>query len=972
MHAGFLSRGRCGRLIGWLGLLAAFVGPAADAAPPHLARVAAAVAEQAARQQPVEVLIVLDDAVEQAQLRSAVGPLGAPGRMKRADYEHLLGTRRALLTALKSDVLLSAADPDVELLTDYGQLPVLHARIRSARALENLRRQRRIQSIDAIVTVRPTLAQSLPLIGQPALQTAGHVGTGTTVAVLDTGVDYTRAAFGSCISPGPSCRVVHAQDFAIPDGVVDAGNFHGTNVAGIVLGVAPGAKIAALDVFESNGQASSNVLLNAINWCIANRATYNIVAINMSLGGGRHYAALAPSDAMGIAIGNAINAGIAVVVASGNDGYTDSIAWPAAYANALSIGAYYDAGGTVNQITSFSNSASFLTMVAPGSMITAAGITMQGTSQATPHVAGAVAVLKAEYPDDTVAQTIHRLKLGANIIDIRNGVAKPRLDLQAATAVPPSSYRLSVARTGSGTVVASAGGIDCGSACTADIDTGSSVTLTALHGPQALFTGWSGACSGAAVQCTLTMSAARSVTAGFAANTGEDFLAGGELPAGWSQPGGSNAAWAAATATTYVGGYSLKAGSVAHGQKSEISFSGRFRAGSVSFARRVSSEAGQDLLRFYIDDQLQGSWSGEVAWGMVAYPVSAGDRVLKWVYEKNGAGSAGSDTAWIDSVNLPLAASSAAESARDFDGDGRADIVWRHVGNGSNSLWFMNGPLRQSGSGALPAVTDFNWRLVARADFNGDGKADLWWRHAVDGRNTVWLMDGSARLEGSGAAPTLADTAWQVAGTGDFDGDGKADVLWRHAVTGNNSIWFMDGSTRAAGSGATAALADANWRVMGVADFDGDGKADVLWRHLGNGSNALWFMDGSTRAAGSGQTTALADLNWKLVGAADFDGDGNADLLWRHAGDGRNALWLMDGLTRRSVTQLNAIADGNWRVVGLGDFNADGRADILWRNGATGQNTLWLMDGTTRLGSTALQAVTDLNWRVASPTANGY
>lgn len=943
-------------------------------AGPGQARVSASVAERAARHQPVDVLIVMDDTVQQQQLRSMVGPLGVDRREGRDHERRVLQTRRQLMAALKDDVLLAASEPDLELLADYDNLPIVHARIRSARALQNLRRQGRIKSIDAVLQVRPTLAESLPLINQPAMQALGHTGAGTTVAVLDTGVDFTRAAFGSCGAPGGSCKVAVAQEFATPDGQRDSGNYHGTNVAGIVLGVAPGARIAALDVFESNGLAYSNVIINAINWCISNRATYNIAAINMSLGGGRYYAALAPTDAWGTAIANAVAAGIVVVAASGNDGYTNSMGSPAAYSNVVSVGAFYDAGGQVNQVTSFSNSASFLTMVAPGSMITAAGIAMQGTSQATPHVAGAAAVLKATYPNDTVAQLITKLKLGANLSDSRNGIAKPRLDLQASLAVPPATYRLTVSKTGSGTgtVTSSAGGLNCGNTCVADITNGDSVTLTALHGPGSQFTGWSGACSGSGVSCTLAMSVARSVGAGFVASTGEDMLPGGLLPGGWGQASGSDAPWAPTTGSPYVGTHALKAATIAHGQKAGVSVTGNFRAGTVSFARRVSSEAGQDLMKFYIDGNLHGSWSGEVAWGMVSFPVSAGEHTLSWVYEKSGSGSAGSDTAWIDSVNLPLAATDRTQSANDFDGDGRADILWRNAGTGANTLWLMDSTVRLSGSGAAPATSDLNWRLVGRGDFNDDGKADLLWRHAVDGRNAIWFMDGVARLGSSGSLDTLADLNWQVAGVGDFNGDGKADILWRHAATGANALWLMDGLTKLPGSGQTAAVSDLNWRVVGVADFNGDGRADILWRHMGSGNNTLWLMDGLTRTT-YGAIVALADLRWAIVGAADFDADGKSDILWRNTGDGRNSIWLMDGLTRRSSTALQAVTDLNFKVAGLGDFNGDGRNDIFWRHATSGKNILWQMDGTTRLNlPTDMTALTDVRWVAVSPKANPH
>lgn len=468
------------------------------------------------------------------------------------------------------------------------------------------------------------------------------------------------------------------------------------------------------------------------------------------------------------------------------------------------------------------------------------------------------------------------------------------------------------------------------------------------------------------------MSAARSVSAGFVATTAEDMLPGGLMPTGWVQASGTDAPWAPTTGSRYVGTHALQAATIGHGQQAGFSFSGSFRAGTVSFARRVSSEAGQDLLKFYIDGALQGSWSGEVAWGMVSFPVTAGTHTLSWVYEKSGSGSAGSDTAWIDSVNLPLAAGDRTQSANDFDGDGRADILWRNAGTGANTLWLMDSILRRSGSGAAPATSDLNWRLAGRGDFNNDGKADLLWRHAVDGRNAIWFMDGVARLGSSGSLGTLADLNWQVAGVGDFNGDGKADILWRHAATGTNSIWLMDGLTKLPGSGQTAAVSDLNWRVVGVADFNGDGRSDILWRHMGSGNNTLWLMDGLTRTS-NGAIVALADLNWKIVGAADFDADGKADILWRNTRDGRNSIWLMNGLTRLSSTAIPAVSDLNFKVAGLGDFNGDGRNDIFWRHATSGKNILWQMDGTTRLDlPNAILALTDVRWAAVSPGANPH
>jgi subtilisin family serine protease len=957
----------------WSGRLAvalvSLCATAAATAGPWQARMSTSLTERLARQQPVEVLIVLDDTLQQQQLRGMVGPLAADRRHGHDDYRRMLSTRRQLLDGLKEDVLLAASEPELEILTDYDNLPVVHARIRSERALQNLRRQGRIKSIEPVMAVQATLAESLALINQPAVYDLGHTGAGTTVAVLDTGVDFTRAAFGYCTAPGGSCKVAVAQDFATPDGVRDSGNYHGTNVAGIVLGVAPGARIAALDVFESNGSAYSNVIINAINWCISNRATYGIASINMSLGGGRYQAALAPSDAWGTAIANAVSAGIVVVAASGNNGYTDAMSAPAAYSNVVSVGAFYDAGSSVSQVTSFSNSASFLTMVAPGSMITAAGISMQGTSQAAPHVAGAAAILKAAYPNDSVAQIIGKLKLGAGLTDGRNGISKPRLDLQAALSVPPATYRVSVVRAGkgTGTVTGSTGGLNCGSTCSADIGNGDSVTLTALHGAGSQFMGWSGACIGGEVSCTLSMTAARSVTANFAASTAEDFLGGGVLPAGWATASGATAGWAVVTGSPYVGTHALKAAVVGHGQTAGTAVSGTFRTGEVSFARKVSSESGQDFLHFYIDDQLQGSWSGEVPWGMVSFPIGAGTHTLKWVYAKSASGSAGSDSAWLDSVNLPWAAADRREARHDFNGDGRADILWRHDRSGAVMVWHMDGANRLSGSGSIPNPADLNWKIAGTGDFDGDGKADIYWRHASNGGASLWFMNGLVR-RAIASPPTVSDPNWQVVAIADFNGDGKADVQLRHSVSRRNVIWLMDGATRISAT-ELPNPSDPNWQMVGAQDFNGDGKADILLRNSASGVTVLWLMDGATRTAAL-TLPAQSDLNWRVAGAGDFNGDGRADIVWRHGATGAVLVWTMDGATRLAATTVAAPSDLGWRVAGVADFNADGKVDILMRHAASGAPLVWTMNGLVRVASGLTPPMSDLGWRAMSP--RGY
>ena len=84
--------------------------------------------------------------------------------------------------------------------------------------------------------------------------------------------------------------------------------------------------------------------------------------------------------------------------------------------------------------------------------------------------------------------------------------------------------------------------------------------------------------------------------------------------------------------------------------------------------------------------------------------------------------------------------------------------------------------------------------------------------------------------------------------------------------------------------------------------------------------------------------------------AIDFNGDANADILWRNTVTGQNMVWYMNGVTFTGSASIPALADTNWAIVGTGDFNSDGKTDILWRNTSTGGNYVWYMDGVTRIG----------------------
>jgi len=249
----------------------------------------------------------------------------------------------------------------------------------------------------------------------------------------------------------------------------------------------------------------------------------------------------------------------------------------------------------------------------------------------------------------------------------------------------------------------------------------------------------------------------------------------------------------------------------------------------------------------------------------------------------------------------------------------------------------------------------------AKVDFNGDGKTDILWRNKTTGQNVAWLMNGYF-LSSYSWIETVADTNWEIVGTGDFNGVGKTDILWRNKITGENIIWFMNGAVRSTYS-YIETVADTNWEVVGTGDFNRDGKTDILWRNKSTGENIIWFMNGAVRSSYS-SIGALADTNWQIVGTGDFDRDGKVDILWRNKSTGENAVWFMNGSTYRSSAGLEQVADTNWQIVGTGDFNRDGKTDILWRNKSTGENIIWFMNGTVRSSYSYIDAVADTNWDI--------
>lgn len=194
----------------------------------------------------------------------------------------------------------------------------------------------------------------------------------------------------------------------------------------------------------------------------------------------------------------------------------------------------------------------------------------------------------------------------------------------------------------------------------------------------------------------------------------------------------------------------------------------------------------------------------------------------------------------------------------DFNGDGTTDVLWRND-NGTTHIWLMNNGI--NGGGDNTSVQNGTaWKVLATDDFNGDGKGDILWRHD-DGTTNIWFMNGLQVLSTGNTFPQK-DGSWTFQDVGDFNGDGMADILWRK-TDGLTEIWLMGMTGREqVGGGATFSQADNAWQVQQTGDYNGDGKSDILWRH-DNGSTFIWLMNG-TGEVGSGFTSAQNSTEWSI------------------------------------------------------------------------------------------------------------
>lgn len=276
--------------------------------------------------------------------------------------------------------------------------------------------------------------------------------------------------------------------------------------------------------------------------------------------------------------------------------------------------------------------------------------------------------------------------------------------------------------------------------------------------------------------------------------------------------------------------------------------------------------------------------------------------------------------------------------ADDHDGDQRGDLMMFQQSTRRMLGWLLQSQsIKQSGIYAPLGPTGS--RIHGVGDVDADGRADVLWRNPATGRVHISLVNG---LESTAAMPLdrTASASWKTLAFSDIDGDLKADALWFHPGLSRVAAWTLDGATT---TGAAILGHFAGATPIATADFDGDGRIDIIWR-APNGAIWIWFLDGLGAPRIEQVPGANNAASWGLAAAADFDGDGNSDFLWRNKNTGALAIWRMQGSTRISFHGLPGTRPWAWRPEASPDTDGDGRHEVVWRHRTTGAMVLWNFD----------------------------
>ena len=772
------------------------------------------------------------------------------------------------------------------------------------------------------------LAESVALIGAdqvwPLLDANNQAvtGQGVSVAVIDTGIDYTHPDLGGCFGPG--CKVSGGYDLYNNDADPLDDNGHGTHCAGIVAangilkGVAPGASLYAYKVLSAYGTGNVSVIIAGIERAAdpdqdpATADAVDIISMSLGLPG-------APDDPWPLAVDAAVEQGIVVAVSAGNSGpLYESVESPGLAQLSLSVGAV----DKTDQIAPFSSRGPIPgydgwlkpDLLAPGVDIVSTYLgeiyaSSSGTSMAAPHAAGAAALVKQMHPRWTPEMI--QVSLMNTAVDLGLDVhtqGAGRLQVDRAVAAPGIVTPASV----------SFGTVDLTQPLWSDtrllwLENGTeSPKNYSLSGETQL----PGSVTISVEPSSMTLAAGEKRN--FSVVLAVDTL---QTPPDLGRDQGQ---------------IRIQQGDTVLG----VPFA--FQTRSIFDDSRSLPFGLQTSYGIALAD-LDGDGDLDAFVGNTSYY----DNPANTVWFNDGAGNfsdSGQRLGDVFTWDISLG---------DLDGDGDIDafIANSELNSGEpDEVWLNDGSGYFTDSGQH--LGDTFSRAAALGDLDGDGDLDAFIANGIAERgppqeNKVFLNNGHAVFNDSGQV--LGSSASLDVALGDLDGDGDLDAFIANGDPQRvksipNEVWLNNGSGVFSSSGQNLGSALSQAAVLG--DLDGDGDLDAFVANggpkiLDGQPDEVWINSGSAIFSSSGQSLGSRSSYGAALG--DLHQDGTLDVFV--AGyRGGNRVWLNDG---SGVFTFSSPGFGteNAADVALGDVDGDGDVDALAANAISKPNRLWLNRG---------------------------
>ena len=259
------------------------------------------------------------------------------------------------------------------------------------------------------------------------------------------------------------------------------------------------------------------------------------------------------------------------------------------------------------------------------------------------------------------------------------------------------------------------------------------------------------------------------------------------------------------------------------------------------------------------------------------------------------------------------------------------DLIWFNATTGQTVSWTMSGV---NGVAANYLLQSIDWRLTFTADLDGDGQDDYIWENAKTGQLAVWLMKGPAVADASEIKVILQSPGWKVTQVADFNADGRDDLILLNETTGQTVMWLMNGSQILE---SAVMLTSADWRVVAAADLDGDQFADLVWEQRDTRAYSVWWMRGT--AGKNAGVPAHKNDSERVRFAAPTMGAGRSELLFDgpdfqpHTAMGLGVVLEYGSANANWVAQAGVQGS---QLSATGDVSGNGRAALVWRDAQSG------------------------------------